>query len=54
MQKPPVSTAAADGKQDEVVHYNLDMVLALGFRVRQPVEYALRLLAYSRGVPSAG
>lgn len=27
-------TAAADGKQYEVAHYNLDMVLALGFRVR--------------------
>jgi len=29
-------TTAADGKQYEVAHYNLDMVLALGFRVRSP------------------
>ncbi len=27
-------TTAADGKPYEVAHYNLDMVLALGFRVR--------------------
>ena len=30
-------TTAADGKQYEVAHYNRDMVLALGFRVRSPV-----------------
>jgi len=30
-------TTAADGKQYEVTHYNLDMVLAPGFRVRSPV-----------------
>lgn len=27
-------TTAADGKNHEVAHYNLDMVLALGYRVR--------------------
>ena len=35
-------TTAADGKQYEVAHYNLDMVLALGFRVRSPVGVRFR------------
>jgi hypothetical protein len=35
-------TTAADGKQYEVVHYNLDMALALGFRVRSPVGVRFR------------
>ncbi len=35
-------TTAADGKQYEVAHYNLDMVLALGFRVRSPVDVRFR------------
>ena len=35
-------TTAADGKQYEVSHYNLDMVLALGFRVRSPMAVRFR------------
>ena len=35
-------TSAADGKQYEVAHYNLDMVLALGFRVRSPMAVRFR------------
>ncbi|MEI7912877.1 MAG: virulence RhuM family protein, partial [Verrucomicrobiota bacterium] len=35
-------TTAADGKQYEVAHYNLDMVLALGFRVRSPMAMRFR------------
>lgn len=35
-------TTAADGKQYDVAHYNLDMVLALGFRVRSPVAVRFR------------
>ena len=35
-------TTAADGKQYEVAHYNLDMILALGFRVRSPVGMRFR------------
>lgn len=35
-------TTAADGKQYDVAHYNLDMVLALGYRVRSPVAVRFR------------
>lgn len=35
-------TIAADGKQYEVAHYNLDMVPALGFRVRSPMAVRFR------------
>ena len=35
-------TTAADGKDYEVAFYNLDMVLALGFRVRSPVAVRFR------------
>lgn len=35
-------TTASDGKQYEVAYYNLDMVLALGFRVRSPVAVRFR------------
>ena len=35
-------TTAADGKQYAVAHYNLDMILALGFRVRSPVAVRFR------------
>jgi len=35
-------TTATDGKQYEVAHYNLDMVLALGFRVRSPMAVRFR------------
>jgi len=35
-------TTAADSKQYEVAHYNLDMELALGFRVRSQVGVSFR------------
>lgn len=38
-------TTAADGKNYEVAHYNLDMVLALGYRVRSQAGVRFRLWA---------
>lgn len=35
-------TTAADGKLYEVAHYNLDMILAVGFRVRSPAGVKFR------------
>ncbi|MBF0183093.1 MAG: virulence RhuM family protein [Magnetococcales bacterium] len=35
-------TTAADGKQYDVAYYNLDMVLALGYRVRSPAGVRFR------------
>ena len=35
-------TTAADGKTYQVAYYNLDMVLALGFRVRSPMAVRFR------------
>ena len=35
-------TTAADGKNYEVAHYNLDMVLALGYRVRSQAGVRFR------------
>jgi len=41
-------TTAADGKVYEVAHYNLDMVIALGFRVRSPAAVRFRQWAADR------
>jgi hypothetical protein len=35
-------TTATDGKQYEVAHYSLDMIVALGFRVRSPMAVHFR------------
>jgi len=35
-------TTGPDGKQYEVAHYNLDMVIAIGFRVRSPAAVRFR------------
>lgn len=41
-------TTASDGKVYEVAHYNLDMVIALGFRVRSPAAVRFRQWAADR------
>jgi len=41
-------TTATDGKVYEVAHYNLDMVIALGFRVRSPAAVRFRQWAADR------
>ena len=40
-------TTATDGKSYEVAHYNLEMVLALGFRVRSQAGVRFRQWAIS-------
>jgi hypothetical protein len=34
-------TTASDGKSYEIVHYDLDMILAVGFRVKSPQSDAI-------------
>jgi hypothetical protein len=41
-------TTALDGKVYEVAHYNLDMVIALGFRIRSPAAVRFRQWAADR------
>jgi len=39
-------TTASDGKSYEIVHYDLDMILAVGFRVKSPKATQFRKWAY--------
>ena len=41
-------TTAADGKQYKIVHYNLDMIIALGYRVQSQVATRFRRWATQR------
>ena len=41
-------TTAADGKNYQVIHYNLDMIIAIGYRVRTPVGTQFRQWATAR------
>ena len=41
-------TTATDGKQYQVAHYNLDMVIALGYRVQSQVATRFRRWATQR------
>ena len=41
-------TTAADGKNYQVLHYNLDMIIALGYRVQSPIAVRFRRWATQR------
>ncbi len=41
-------TTASDGKNYQVMHYNLDMIIAIGYRVRTPVGVHFRQWATAR------
>ena len=41
-------TTASDGKSYQVMHYNLDMIVAIGYRVRTPVGVHFRQWATAR------
>ena len=41
-------TTASDGKSYQVMHYNLDMIIAIGYRVRTPVGVHFRQWATAR------
>jgi hypothetical protein len=43
-----IRTTAADGKSYEVAHYNLDLIIALGYRIKSPVATQFRIWATGR------
>ncbi|MDR2791895.1 MAG: virulence RhuM family protein, partial [Tannerellaceae bacterium] len=43
-----IRTTAADGKSYEVAYYNLDLIIALGYRIKSPVATQFRIWATGR------
>lgn len=41
-------TTASDGKQYEVAHYNLDMIISLGYRIKSSIATQFRIWATER------
>ena len=41
-------TTAADGKSYNVIHYNLDMIISLGYRVKSIIATKFRIWATER------
>ena len=41
-------TTAADGKNYQILHYNLDMIIALSYRVQSPIAVRFRRCATQR------
>ena len=43
-----IRTTAANGKNYQVLHYNLDVIIALGYRVQSPIAVRFRRWATQR------
>ena len=43
-----IRTSAANGKNYQVLHYNLDVIIALGYRVQSPIAVRFRRWATQR------